>query len=206
MPDVMPDLDELTTAAETLMVPSNRWERVFTAPVVRWLVGEARAAAQLRRLSQTPFDESNREALGKVVRDVWVAWAAEQPDAKPAWLAPWESLPDHIQDVDMRIGEAVARLVLRGRAMKVATAEWVADAIEIDRDELKTANAKLTAELAAALKPFAEYGAAYDAVVPGDHCPDTHSIVDYGSVDGYRITIGDCRTAAATIARHAKGA
>jgi hypothetical protein len=31
--------------------------------------------------------------LGKLVRDVWVRWAKEQPDAKPSWLVPWNDLP-----------------------------------------------------------------------------------------------------------------
>jgi hypothetical protein len=53
---------------------------------------------------------SDREAFGKIVRDVWVATARELlPDPKQSWLVPWEQLDDEFQrEVDMRIGEAVA--------------------------------------------------------------------------------------------------
>lgn len=49
-----------------------------------------------------------REALGRVVREAWVQWAREQPDPKPGWLTPWETLDADQREVDMRIGEAVA--------------------------------------------------------------------------------------------------
>lgn len=52
----------------------------------------------------------NREALGRLVREVWVEWAAEQPGAKPSWLAPWEDLDDGQREVDMRIGATVAAM------------------------------------------------------------------------------------------------
>ena len=28
----------------------------------------------------------DREALGRLVRETWVAWAKVQPDPKPSWL------------------------------------------------------------------------------------------------------------------------
>jgi len=49
----------------------------------------------------------SREALGRVVRQVWVEWAREQPNPKPSWLTPWEDLDDGQREVDMRIGEAL---------------------------------------------------------------------------------------------------
>ena len=51
-----------------------------------------------------------REPLGRLVHDTWVAWAMEQPGAKPSWLVTWDQLPedDPQREVDMRIGAAVA--------------------------------------------------------------------------------------------------
>jgi len=49
-----------------------------------------------------------REQLGRLVRETWVAWAGEQPDPKPSWLAGWDELDDGQREADMRIGEAVA--------------------------------------------------------------------------------------------------
>lgn len=46
-----------------------------------------------------------RELLGRLVRQTWTEWAAEQPDAKPSWLLPWEEIDEGQREVDMRIGE-----------------------------------------------------------------------------------------------------
>lgn len=48
----------------------------------------------------------NDEQLGRLVRDVWMEWAREQPDIeqRPDWIDPWEKLPARIQEVDSRIG------------------------------------------------------------------------------------------------------
>lgn len=48
-----------------------------------------------------------REPAGRLVRQVWVEWAQEQPDPKPSWLLPWEELDDGQREVDMRIGTAL---------------------------------------------------------------------------------------------------
>jgi hypothetical protein len=58
---------------------------------------------------------TDRERLGRLVRETWVAWALEQPDAKPSWLVPWEELDDGQREVDIRIGEAVVASVTAGR-------------------------------------------------------------------------------------------
>ncbi len=47
----------------------------------------------------------DREALGRLVRDEWIAWAREQDNPKPSWLAPWEELSEPDREVDRRIGE-----------------------------------------------------------------------------------------------------
>jgi hypothetical protein len=50
----------------------------------------------------------DREALGRLVRETWVAWAREQPDPKSNWLTGWDELDSGQREVDMRIGSAVA--------------------------------------------------------------------------------------------------
>lgn len=51
------------------------------------------------------MDADERERLGKLVREVWMAWAKEQPNPKPSWLVPWEGLSEPDKEVDRRIGE-----------------------------------------------------------------------------------------------------
>jgi hypothetical protein len=61
----------------------------------------------------------SREALDRLVREVWAEWAREQPDPKPSWLTDWDDLDAGQREVDMRIGEtvaAVARAAERERA------------------------------------------------------------------------------------------
>ena len=53
----------------------------------------------------------DRETLGRIVRETWVAWAKEQPDPKGSWLTGWDELDGGQREVDMRIGEAVAAAV-----------------------------------------------------------------------------------------------
>lgn len=47
--------------------------------------------------------------LGRLVREVWVEWAREQPDVAehPSWLVPWEQLPERDREVDRRIEAAI---------------------------------------------------------------------------------------------------
>lgn len=51
----------------------------------------------------------DRDVLGRLVREVWVAWAREQPAPKASWLVPWDGLGEADREVDRRIGEALAR-------------------------------------------------------------------------------------------------
>ena len=57
----------------------------------------------------------DREPLGRVVRETWVAWAKEQPDVAehPSWTEPYDRIPARDREVDMRIGSAVAAEALR---------------------------------------------------------------------------------------------
>lgn len=64
----------------------------------------------------------DREPLGRIVRETWVAWALEQPDLKPSWLIPWEELDEGQREVDMRIGAEVAAAE-RGR-LRTHEHEW----------------------------------------------------------------------------------
>lgn len=68
-----------------------------------------------------------RELLGRVVRDVWVRWAKEQPDPKTSWLLGWDELDGGQQEVDMRIG---AELFMMGRRAGIE----IGKAMRTDRD------------------------------------------------------------------------
>lgn len=61
-----------------------------------------------------------RELAGRLVRQVWLEWAREQPSPKPSWLLLWEQLDEGQREVDMRIGDA---LFERGRQAGLAQAE-----------------------------------------------------------------------------------
>lgn len=61
-----------------------------------------------------------RDDLGRTLREVWVAWAREQPDAKPSWLVPWEQLDEAHKEVDRRMAEALYELGALGSKGMVA--------------------------------------------------------------------------------------
>lgn len=50
-------------------------------------------------------NERERDRLGQMVRDVWIAWAKEQPEPKASWLIPYNQLSEPDKEVDRRIGE-----------------------------------------------------------------------------------------------------
>lgn len=56
---------------------------------------------------------ADREELGRLVREVWIMWAREQPNPKPSWLQPWEALTEPEREVDRRIGATLEEV---GRA------------------------------------------------------------------------------------------
>jgi hypothetical protein len=58
--------------------------------------------------------DSERVTLGKIVRKVWVEWCLEQGITEPHKICPFDEMPPEIQEVDCRIGEAVAAFV-RGK-------------------------------------------------------------------------------------------
>lgn len=65
----------------------------------------AHGQARPRMEALSPDD---REALGRIVREVWVACAREHPNPKPSWLVPWEELGEWDQETDRRIGASLA--------------------------------------------------------------------------------------------------
>jgi hypothetical protein len=44
------------------------------------------------------------DRLGRMVREVWIEWAREQPNPKPSWLLSWEEIEESDREVDRRIG------------------------------------------------------------------------------------------------------
>jgi hypothetical protein len=56
--------------------------------------------------------DSDREQLGRLVRQVRVRWASEQRRPKRSWLTGWEQLDSGQREVDMRIGDTIAAQVL----------------------------------------------------------------------------------------------
>ena len=50
-------------------------------------------------------DDQRRDDLGRIVREVWIKWAKEQPSPKPSWLVPYDQLNEPDREVDRRIGE-----------------------------------------------------------------------------------------------------
>lgn len=53
------------------------------------------------------MNAEDREKLGQHVREVWVAWARQQPNPKPSWLKPWAELSEPDKEVDRLIGESL---------------------------------------------------------------------------------------------------
>jgi len=81
----------------------------------------------------------DREPLGRLVRETWVAWAKEQDDPKPGWLTGWDELDDGQREVDMRIGSAVEAKVRRrvaGEIRRGAERLWP---LGLQRDLMYTA-------------------------------------------------------------------
>ena len=57
---------------------------------------------------EPPSPSQVREALGWLVRHVWLTWAHEQENPKPSWLVAWNDLDEDSKEVDRRIGERLA--------------------------------------------------------------------------------------------------
>ncbi len=58
------------------------------------------------------MSEIDRESLGRLVRETWVAWAEGLDSPKDHWLQPWDELVEGMKEVDRLIGVAVAKRVM----------------------------------------------------------------------------------------------
>jgi hypothetical protein len=67
------------------------------------------------------------EALGRAVRDIWLAWARTLSNPRPSWLLAWEELPETERVIDRRIGATLYAMGWEGRdrALSGAVAEVV---------------------------------------------------------------------------------
>lgn len=82
-----------------------------------------------------PLFPLDREALGRVVREEWIAWAKEQAqirNVKSTWLTPWEELSEPDKEVDRRIGE---RLVFVAKANSLDALRMADDALVMARNK-----------------------------------------------------------------------
>jgi hypothetical protein len=95
--------------------------------------------------STFPEDALDREALGRRVREVWIAWAKTQHEPKASWLLPWEELDERDREVDRQIGEAIASDVTRNHRAELDATLAVANAL------------RRRAEAAEARVPWAAY-------------------------------------------------
>lgn len=74
---------------------------------------------------ETPIYPPSREVLGRYVRNVWLAWALEQANPKPSWVASWEAISDREREVDMRIGEQLYDLGYRSGKSDDGKGRWM---------------------------------------------------------------------------------
>lgn len=136
------------------------------------------------------------EALGRKVRDEWIAWAKEQPNPKPSWLVPWEGLSEPDRDVDRRIGlrcHAIgyAAGVAKGEEERARLAEDLEGerrAYAVRAETERTEIARLTAELAA--------GAVEIDKVRGHLGLDMFATLDDCAIEGARLVAENQRLTA----------
>lgn len=57
--------------------------------------------------TEPPDVDASRDALGRRVREVWIAWAQEQPSPKPSRLVSYDDLSEPNKEADRRIGVAL---------------------------------------------------------------------------------------------------
>lgn len=108
-PPVPPEVD---AALERLRAEADAMEE--TAALVLREPDARSAQENLPALLASTVDP--RDVLGQRVREVWVAWAHEQPAPKPSWLLPWEGLSEPDREVDRRIGEALFKMGVEAEA------------------------------------------------------------------------------------------
>ena len=91
---------------------------------------------------------TDREALGRIVRETWVKWAKEQSNPKGHWIVTWDALDAGQREVDMRIGEAVQAAALARERQRVTVLRKAAfDVLEScvpSPDDIPEAETRLT--------------------------------------------------------------
>lgn len=63
---------------------------------------------------------ATREDLGQEVRRIWVECARERPDLPAGYPLEWEQLSEAQKEVDRRIGEGIAKLVMMNLSDEVS--------------------------------------------------------------------------------------
>lgn len=119
--DVLHPTGRCTCAGEGTCEWCLAMEQRFIDAAENLVQGFERLAGAWRNALGVPdIDDVKREALGKVVRNVWISWARMQPNPKPSWLVPWEELSEPDKEVDRCIGERLYTIgytdAKRGRA------------------------------------------------------------------------------------------
>lgn len=88
----------------------------FSQELKRWIAIEAYRALlpTAKAYNLLPISQFDREQLGRLVREAWVAYCREIGDDKPSHIAPWEELSEVDKEADRRIGIAIAEYVQNG--------------------------------------------------------------------------------------------
>lgn len=74
------------------------------------------------------MSDTERESLGRIVREAWVQYCKETGDSKTSHIVPWEGISEWDKEADRRIGEAVYV------AATAASEATVRRAVEATRD------------------------------------------------------------------------
>ena len=98
-----------------------------------------------------------RERLGRRVREVWIAWAQQQPSPKPSWLVPWDDLGEADKEVDCCIGSAIWADCIAEHVGSIASAELARLTTDSVQEEPTLKEAAVEAEI----KRLGRFEAAY---------------------------------------------
>ncbi len=88
-----------------------------------------------------------RERLGRRVREVWIAWAQQQPSPKPSWLVPWDDLGEADKEVDCCIGSAIWADCIAEHVGSIASAELARLTTDSVQEEPTLKEASVEAEI-----------------------------------------------------------
>lgn len=101
-------LEAILTGTERISTArAERLEAALGVSAQLWINLQQDYDSRRRGMDESIAPREPRELVGRMVRQIWVEWAREQPDPKPSWLLPWEELDDGQREVDMRIGDAL---------------------------------------------------------------------------------------------------